>query len=202
MNNTAIIILAAGNSSRLGSPKQLKLFNHKTLLQHVIDEATAAKAEAIIVVTGANADEVLQNIDQKSLHVVFNKDWETGMASGIVAGINKAVMLNSAIDKIIISVCDQPFISADLFQEMYIKQTEAKQPIVACAYADTIGTPVLFTKKYFDLLLALKGDEGAKKILKLHPEDVATIMFPQGNIDIDTKKDYDDLIKNYNNIHE
>ncbi len=66
MENTALIILAAGNSSRLGSPKQRMIFNHKTLLEHVIDEAIKAKAESLIVITGANADEVLHNVNQKS----------------------------------------------------------------------------------------------------------------------------------------
>jgi molybdenum cofactor cytidylyltransferase len=201
MKNTAVIILAAGNSSRLGTPKQLIPFNHKTLLRHVIDEAIEAAAEYVIVITGANADGILQDIDQDYLHIVFNKDWETGMVSGIVAGVNKAVALNSAIDKIIITVCDQPFVTADLFRQLYIKQDETKQPIVACAYADTIGIPVLFTNKYFDDLLSLKGHEGAKRILKLYPEDVVTVMFPQGNIDIDTKDDYDDLIKNQTTFH-
>ena len=194
MNNTGIIILAAGSSSRFGNTKQLLHFNNKTLIQHVINEAIAANAEPVIVVTGANADEISKEIKDEKATIVFNEDWEKGMASGIVAGLKTAITLNNDIEKIIIAVCDQPFVSSALFQQLYQTQEENVQHIVACSYADTIGTPALFTQKYFDNLLSLQGEEGAKKILKIHKDDVATIDFPQGAIDIDTEKDYHDLL--------
>ena len=199
MINTAIIILAAGSASRFGSVKQLLHFGNKTLIQHVIDEAVAAKADPVIVVTGAYADEVSKNINQK-VQIIFNEHWKDGMASGIVAGVTKAVSLNNHIEKIIIAVCDQPFISADLFRQLYAKQNETRQPIIACAYDDTFGTPVLFTQKYYDALLSLHGDEGAKKILRSNPQDVATVSFSKGNIDIDTANDYKKLLENQKHI--
>ena len=73
MNNTAIIILAAGSSSRFGSTKQLLHFNKKTLLQHAIDEAIGSGAEPVIVITGANADAIVKDIDKKQVRIVFNK---------------------------------------------------------------------------------------------------------------------------------
>lgn len=194
MNNTGIIILAAGSSSRFGKPKQLLHFNNKTLIQHTIDEAIASGADTIIVVTGDHADEISKAIDNKKITVFFNDDWKEGMASGIVTGLKKVITLNNDIEKVIIAVCDQPFISAALFQQLYKKQEESTQHIVASSYADTFGTPALFTQKYFDALMSLQGEEGAKKILKANNEDVTSIDFPQGNIDIDTQKDYDDLL--------
>ena len=194
MNNTAIIIVAAGSASRFGSIKQLLHFNNKTLLQHAIDEGIDAGAGSVIVVTGAHADEILKNINHEQVEVVHNENWQQGIASGIVAGVQKAIDLNNNVEKIIIAVCDQPFVSSSLFKQLYQKQEEGVQHIVASAYADTIGTPVLFTQKYFDALLGLKGDEGAKKILKTNIDDVATVDFPQGAIDIDTQKDFDDLL--------
>ena len=107
----------------------------------------------------------------------------------------KIITLNNDVEKIIITVCDQPFITSALFKQLYQTQNKSLQPIVACAYADTIGTPALFTQKYFDALLSLQGDEGAKKLLKSNAEDVASIDFPQGAIDIDTRKDYEDLLR-------
>ena len=80
------------------------------------------------------------------------------------------------------------------FQQLYQKQNESAKDIVACAYADTIGTPALFTQKYFDVLMKLEGDEGAKKLMKTYSEDVATVDFPKGYIDIDTKEDYENLL--------
>ena len=76
MNNTGIIIFAAGSSSRFGSAKQLLHFNNKTLLQHVIDEAIEAGAKPIVVVIGANADEVSKEIKHEKITVVFNEQWE------------------------------------------------------------------------------------------------------------------------------
>ena len=194
MNNTGIIILAAGKSSRYGGVKQLLHFNNKTLLQHVIDEALESGAETVVVVTGANADEVKKSIRQEQVQIVYNNEWENGMASSIITGVKEAITLNNDIEKLILAVCDQPFVSASLFEQLYHAQEEGVKHIVASSYSDTIGTPCLFTQKYFDALMSLSGDEGAKKILKANNEDVAAINFPQGSIDIDTHEDYEQLL--------
>jgi len=154
MNNTAIIILAAGNSTRFGSTKQLLHFNRKTLLQHAIDEATEAGADPVVVLVGANANVICESIDNTKVEIVLNNRWEEGMASGIVAGVSKTGSLHNKVDKMIISVCDQPFITSALFEQLYQTQSKSGKGIVACAYADTIGTPVLFTQKYFLLHLS------------------------------------------------
>lgn len=194
MNNTGIIILAAGNASRFGGIKQLLHFNNKTLLQHVIDEAVDAGAEPIIVVTGANANEITKDISKERVEIVYNENWQQGMASGIAEGVRKLITLNNGIENIIITVCDQPFVSSTLFRQLYQTQNEGVEHIAASAYADTVGTPALFTQKYFDALLSLTGEEGAKKVIKANAEDVAAVDFPQGAIDIDTEKDYKDLL--------
>ena len=194
MNNTGIIILAAGNSSRFGSTKQLLHFNGKTLLQHAIQEATGAGAALIVVVTGAHADEILKGIKNEKIEIVFNKDWEQGMASGIVIGLREAITLKNELEKVIITVCDQPFVSSSLFEQLFEKQNKSGKHIVASAYADTIGTPALFTKKYFDALMGLTGDQGAKILLKKYSDDLATVDFPDGYIDIDTQADYENLL--------
>jgi len=194
MNNTGIIILAAGGSSRFGKIKQLLPFNGKTLLQHVIDQASKSGAQPIVVITGANAAKVSASIAYSKVNIVINENWQEGMASGIVAGVQKIVSLNDSIKKIIVAVCDQPFVTSALFEQLDQMQNKSGKPIVACTYADTIGTPALFATKYFNQLLSLTGDEGAKKILKNNSEDVATVDFLKGEIDIDTQKDYENLL--------
>src|ERR1044071_4629521 len=166
MNNTGIIILAAGSSSRFGNTKQLLHFKGKTLLQHTMEEAAEAGAQPVVVVTGAHADEISKEIKSEKVEIVFNKNWEQGMASGIVIGLKKAIILSKELENVIITVCDQPFVSSSLFQQLFQKQNESGKHIVPSAYADTIGTPALFTKKYFDALMDLTGDQGAKGLLK------------------------------------
>ena len=198
MSNTGIVILAAGSSSRFGVPKQLAQYNGKTLLQHVIDEARTADPICIAVVTGANENEISSSIANNKVKLIFNKDWAKGMATGIVAGVNAMNQIDKDVDKIIIAVCDQPFVSSALFNQLDRVQKETGKSIIASSYAGTMGTPVLFTRKYFDQLLRLTGDTGAKQILRDHKEDVATVDFPEGVIDIDTKEDLDKLLKSKN----
>ena len=135
MNNTAIIILAAGSSSRFGSTKQLLHFNKKTLLQHVIDEAIGSGAEPVIVITGANADTIVKDIDKKQTRIVFNKKWKEGMASGIAAGVHAAITYNNNIEKIIFTGCDQPFISSSLLKQFYALTEKSVKQFVESAYA-------------------------------------------------------------------
>jgi molybdenum cofactor cytidylyltransferase len=193
MHQTAIIILAAGQSARLGRPKQLLRFRDKTLLQHTIDEAVQAGASPVIVVIGARAEEIAATIDQQAVEIVFNAQWEAGKGTGIAAGVRKIVEDHPEVTQVILSVCDQPFVSAALFQQLGQKQRESGRNIVASAYAGATGTPVLLTRKYFDRLLGLEKDAGAKQIIMACPDDVATVDFPGGEVDIDTVEDYERL---------
>lgn len=199
MNKTGIIILAAGNSSRLGRPKQLLAYQGRPLIKHVTDEALKANLYPVIIITGANAEKVslaLQNIDAEIVH---NAQWQEGMASGISAGILKILEQHETVEELIISVCDQPFVAAELFLQMSKQRAASEKGIVACTYSGTTGTPVLFVRKYFDALLQLKGDEGAKKLLKIYEKDIATVAFPEGGTDIDSEEDYIKLISNSSN---
>lgn len=184
-----MIILAAGNSSRLGRPKQLLSYRGKTLLAHVTIEAVSADLHPVAVVTGAFQEEVKDSLQGHAVGIVFNPAWETGMASGIIAGLSNLLLRHPEVEAVIIAVCDQPFISSSLLQEMVDAFDTSRKGIVACTYADIVGTPVLFGRTYFEKLLALSGSEGAKKLLQQFPDDLATVAFPKGDIDIDTAED-------------
>ena len=188
---TGIIILAAGPSSRLGLPKQNLIYKGETLLQRAINVASASSCDIVIVVLGANDDVVAPTAENKKTTIVKNLEWQEGMASSIRAGVDTIQHLAPEITSAILMLCDQPFANTALLDQL-IQKKQAKG-IVACAYNDAIGPPVLFDKKYFDELLLLKGQEGAKKLLLKHPDDVETIPFPLGSVDIDTMEDYEKL---------
>nr|WP_294781017.1 nucleotidyltransferase family protein [uncultured Flavobacterium sp.] len=193
-NKTGIIILSAGNSSRLGRPKQLLEYKDSTLLKNTISEALKVENSFVIVVTGANHNLIEKELDLPEIIFSFNPDWESGMASSIAKGIQELLFLNPNGEQCILAVCDQPFVTTSIFENLINESQKTKKGIAASAYSETLGTPVLFHQKYFNELLELKGQEGAKKILKKYTEDVVSVIFERGNMDIDTEDDYSRLI--------
>ncbi len=194
LNKNAIIILAAGNSSRLGRPKQLLEYKETTLLKNTISEALSVENSFVILVTGSNNNLIEKELNSSEITIAFNSEWESGMSSSIIKGIQEVLFLNSDCESCILTVCDQPFVTSSVFKNLMKESERAKKGIAASAYSETLGTPVLFRKKYFEELLKLRGQEGAKKLIKKYAEDVASVLFEKGNIDIDTEEDYKKLI--------
>ena len=193
VNSCGIVILAAGASTRLGKPKQLIQYHGKTLLDHSVNEAINAKADAVVVILGKNADLLQNKIDNQKVNVVINKDWEEGMAASVRLGLATLLKIKPYIDAVIFMVCDQPHISSLVLNELITTQQKTTKQIVTCNYGGSIGPPALFHKKYFRELAKVKGDIGARNIIQQNMNDVATILFPEGKIDIDTQEDYDAL---------
>lgn len=193
--NTGIIILAAGSSSRLGKPKQLLEYKGKSLLKNVTKHALKITG-AVVVVTGFNHASIEKEISKMHVLNAYNPDWQEGMGSSINVGIQKIRNEFPDIHNVIISVCDQPFIDSSVFSELIDTYKKSQKGIVASSYSDILGTPVLFHSKYIGELAKLSGNEGAKKLLRQYQEDVTSISFEKGNIDIDTQNDYEQLIQN------
>lgn len=192
--NCGLIILAAGNSDRLGKPKQLLEYEGKSLLHHTIQTALGAVAR-VVVVLGAKAHLVLPELKTSPVQVVYNTDWEEGMASSIGCGLNALLTIAPATEQVLFMVCDQPYVTADLLLELRRQHAITGKPIVACSYGNTTGIPALFHKSLFAELMTLTGDTGAKKLIRRYAEQMVAIPFPKGAIDIDTSADYDQLHK-------
>jgi molybdenum cofactor cytidylyltransferase len=191
--NIGVVILAAGASTRLGEPKQLLEYDHKNLLQRVIDAAVNSNANTVIVILGSTADQISSEIDKSKVNVIINTEWEEGMASSVRNGLNELLFISPSTDAVILMVCDQPYVSSELINDLIDKQKETGKLIIACNYGETFGPPALFHKSLFHELMHLKGDVGARKIIQHHSNEVATVPFTKGKIDIDTKEDYDAL---------
>jgi molybdenum cofactor cytidylyltransferase len=194
ISNIAIIILAAGTSSRLGSPKQLLSYKGKNLLRHTVDEALETGCASIFVVLGANSELLRMELKDKPVSIVENTGWQEGMASSIRCGLETITNTILRPDSIIFMVCDQPYVSSSLLLNLVEKKNKTGMPIVASSYEDKIGTPALFHRSFFPALMELKGDKGARKLIADNPDKVATVSFPEGITDIDTKEDFEKLV--------
>lgn len=191
---TGIIILAAGASSRMGQPKQLLPYQQQTLLQRAIQAAVAVPNAFVIVVVGANQTLITPNVNNSSVILEYNPDWQQGMASSIKAGIKRLIEEHPTVQNALLMLCDQPFVDTTLLQRLIDEKLKSNNRIVASAYQNTTGAPVLFDRSYFNELLALQGQEGAKKLLIEYRNEVTSIPFDKGAIDIDTTADYERLL--------
>ncbi len=188
-----IILLAAGSSSRLGKPKQLIPYQGKSLLQHSLQVAVDTGMQPLVAVLGANAELVKKEVKNQEIRVIINNNWQEGMASSIRNGLQQLLVVAPETSAAIIMVCDQPFVTTTLLIDLVAKYQQTGKPIIASSYDHILGTPALFDKTIFASLLELKGDTGAKKIIKENPDWVETVNFPLGKIDIDTEADYEGL---------
>ncbi|WP_256011374.1 nucleotidyltransferase family protein [Desertivirga xinjiangensis] len=193
MSNIGAIILAAGESSRLGRPKQLLPFFGTTLIGNVLRAVQESAVKSAVLVSGAYAELIKQEVGNHPIPVIHNSGWRTGIASSIRTGLDSILQTNPLFNGVILLVSDQPFVTAELLNQMIAEKNRSGKAIIACAYQDTLGTPVLFDRRYFKHLMDLKGQEGAKKLLTNFHKSVASVPFHNGEIDIDTEEDYKKL---------
>ena len=177
----------------MGEPKQLLEFDGKSLLQNAAQAASDSVCDPTLIVIGANAG-IIQN-EVKNLPVVLNEDWKKGMSSSIKAGLNKLLEINNALKGVVIMVCDQPFLTTKIIDDLVEKYLETDALIVASKYAETLGVPALFDEKLFDELKNLNKKSGAKSLIKKFKDQTVSIDFPAGKFDIDTPEDYSKLLE-------
>ncbi len=194
MKGLSVIILAAGAARRIKQAKMLLPFEHSTILQTILARAKDIEPDTICVVTGFYHKEILQIIHDEQVHFIFNEQWEEGMSGSIKKGLSYLVQQNPELQSVLIMVADQPYITSALLKEMITLQEQGQKGIIAASYAGIHGTPVLFRKNYFSSLENLVGDKGARSILQHYPDDLVTVGFPLGEIDIDTEEDYKKIV--------
>ena len=191
----AVILLAAGASSRLGRPKQLLPYQGQTLLRRAAETAVAVAAGApVVVVTGAEHARLLPELAGLAVVPWRCSNWQQGMGASLVCGLTMLESLCATWAHAIIMLCDQPLVTPALLQELLAKQAAANQWIVAAEYAGVRGVPVLFTRAAVPLLRELPAAAGAGQLLKQHPHLVATVPFPGGAVDVDTEAQYAALL--------
>ena len=188
MSDTALILLAAGSSSRMGSPKQLLRFRGEPLVRHAARTALDAGCLPVIVVLGANEREIQPALDGLAVEIVVNPRWMEGMGTSIRAGLN--ALGNRAVRGAILALADQPFVTADTLRALTQRHLESGVPIVASRYLDTVGVPVFFQRAVWSLLMEIKPAEGCKGVILRNADDAVLLDCPEAAIDLDTPADY------------
>lgn len=190
---TGIILLAAGSSERLGINKLEILFKGRTLLENAVLSASKSLANSIVVVSGFNEvpHEYLVN---DSVHIIQNNQWKNGIGSSIKCGLKFLMGLDQPPGSVIISVCDQPYLTTSVFDQLILAYRAGHHRIIASEYMGTMGVPVLYDQSFFRELLSISDQQGAKKqLLETNKEAIFTVPFINGHIDIDTLEDYHQL---------
>jgi len=182
-----VIILAAGASTRMGSPKQLLPYRGRPLVVHAVEQALASRAAEVLVVVGANAEAVSQALQShRNVQLLCNADWQQGMGTSIRAGMQAATHL----DAVIIALGDQPLVGPARLNSLIATLEQTGKPIVAARYAGVAGVPALFTKTFFPKLLQLPPGAGCKGLIEANPGETTLVDCPEGELDIDTPEDY------------
>ena len=190
MLKTAILILAAGSSSRMGKAKQLLPYKHTTLLGWSIEQAQRSKADEVICMLGANVEEIRQSIKSYNIKTIYNQNYKEGLGSSIVNGIKEL----QDKDAVFVILADQPKITSVSLDKFLAQSNENPSKIVVSNYGKKVGVPAIFPKKYFEELKNLQGDKGARDFLNQLSEEIIKINTID-LVDIDTQDDYQNLIQ-------
>jgi len=190
----ALILLAAGASTRMGRPKQLLPVDGRPLLRLVVDTALAAPVSPVIVVLGAHAALIRPCLDGLPVQIVVHDGWAEGMGSSLRTGMEALASIRPAPAGVVIALGDEPGFSADHLLRLIKTHGDTGRPIVASACDAVRRPPVFFSAKYFPALQALQGDAGAGQLLRAHPTEVATVQLAAVH-DLDAPADYADYLK-------
>ncbi len=180
------IILAAGGSSRLGSPKQLISYRGEKLITRAILNAVEAGVDKVVVVLGSNAETIKREVPaDPDIRVVINEDWESGLSSSLAAGIRN---VDTLTDGVLVLVTDQPLVDALSLQDL-VSRFDYRHRVIASSYGTTIGVPAVFGKEFFPELSSMEGDKGAGHWLRKNILRVTLVALDTAGMDIDTPDD-------------
>lgn len=185
------LVLAAGQSRRLGQPKQLLELAGKPLVAHIVEHALAAPLDGVVVVTGSHASEVELALRGVPVYRVFNPHFAQGQGSSLAAGVRA---MPSTVDAVVVVLGDVPGVTPDAIGAVVARWRETHAPAVVTRYGGQQGHPVLFDRSVFFELASLDGDVGGREILRALGDMVEAIELPEEMpSDVDTEDDWERL---------
>ncbi|MFQ6034890.1 MAG: NTP transferase domain-containing protein [Sedimentisphaerales bacterium] len=183
------IILAAGESKRMGKLKPLLRFNDKTFLEQIISVLKASVVDRITVVLGAEAEAIKKSVDLSAIFVVVNKDYQKGQLSSLIAALKDAPEQTEAI---LLCLVDTPFITKEVVNKIIHKFKETNNPIIVPTFNQKRGHPTLFSRSLFNELLNAPKEQGARYVVYSNAEKTLELETSESGIlvNIDTPDDY------------
>lgn len=183
------IVLAAGESKRMGTSKPLLRFNDKTFLDQIISALKVSDVDRITVVLGARAEMIKNSIDLSGTNIVINKDYQKGQLSSLIAAIEDTPQ---ETDAILVCLVDNPFITKEVINKIIAKFKETNNPIIVPVFNGQRGHPTLFSRSLFSELVNAPKEQGARYVLHSNAEKVLELETSESTIltGIDTPEDY------------
>tara|TARA_B100000287_G_C20581314_1_gene760429 strand:- start:580 stop:1179 length:600 start_codon:yes stop_codon:yes gene_type:complete len=197
MSKISQILIAAGESKRVGKPKQLLKWRSETLIENQIRTLLKTK-ENTYVVLGAYFNEIFDVIKKYPIKIFHHKNWKKGMGSSIAFGLKELLRESKSYEGFLISLCDMPLIEVNHFKKL-IKNfnINKNEIIVSKSKHGIIGVPVIFPKIFKNELIKLNEDVGAKEIINKYKVSTNEILCDDLE-DIDTIECYNKIIKKIN----
>jgi molybdenum cofactor cytidylyltransferase len=192
-SGSAGVILAAGASRRMGEPKQLLPVHGRPLLEAALAAACESRLDEVVVVLGANADQIRRTVRLGRARVVLNREYAEGMSTSLRAGI---ASLGSHVGRAVVILGDQPDISAEVVDLLLDTQAASGLPAAALSFDGLLHPPVVLAREMWGDIESLEGDVGCRALVRAHPELVAAVAAdrPGGHpVDIDTREDFERL---------
>ena len=186
---TAAVVLAAGASTRFGTPKQLLPWQGDTLLGRAVDTALASQADPVLVVLGYQAEACTAALGKREVQAVVNQDWTQGQSSSVQAGL---AALPANVSAAVFLLVDQPGITPEVVNALITRHQTTLAPVIWPEYHGQRGNPVLFDRATFPQLMRLSYDTGGRVLLHAYAElaERVAVSTPEVLIDIDTPDDY------------
>lgn len=193
MSKTAILILAAGESKRMGQPKQLLPYKNSTLLLEKIKQFQSLERVQVFVVLGAYFKDIFPSLRELPIKVVMNSNWQEGMGSSLSKGI-ELIQKKDMFDRVLITLSDLPLMESSHYDELIELSKSSGKRIIQTGYEETSGVPVIFDKSLFNSLARLKNEEGAKPLIEKYKKEVLKLRSKTPYFDVDTSDAYQKLL--------
>jgi len=189
------ILLAAGESKRMAQIKQLMPLGESTILGRIIDNLLNSAISETVVVLGYRAEEIRKTIAGKPIKITINPDYQHGMSTSIIAGLKQ---MDKRARAVLIALGDQPFVDSQTINSLIEAFIANNKGITIPVYQGRRGNPVIFSIRYKNELLDLKGDVGGREVINRHPDDVLEVKANCEGVllDIDNMENYNSMIFN------